>query len=250
MKKSIFITGGSSGIGLATALKFKSAGFVVGICARNTEQLEKLQKEHGFEVYSLDVTKSEDVKKAVYTFYQKHGLNIVFANAGKSYVHKNKIPDFKVARAVIDINLNGVVNVFEPACEIFLRQGFGQLVATSSVAGLNGLPGVSGYSAAKSGVIKFCESLAIDLKSEGIAVTCICPGFVDTPLTQLNPHPMPFMISAEVAAEKIYKGIMAQKHIVFFPFFFSMMVRLLSVLPRNLYAFIMGIKIFNYSKQK
>ena len=249
MKKSIFITGGSSGIGLATALKFQKMGWRVGISARSLEQLTLLQKKYNVEIYSLDVRDRDAVSKAIYDFHQKGGLDIVLANAGRSYVHKARIPDFKVAREIIDINLHGVINVFEAATEIFLAQKSGHLVATSSIAGLNGLPGVSAYSGSKSAVIKICESLAIDLKRENIAVTCICPGFVDTPLTQVNPHPMPHMIDAQTAAHRIYQGIMQKKLIVYFPFLFTLMVRLLSVLPRSIYIFIMGIKIFNYAKE-
>lgn len=246
--KSILITGGSSGIGLATALEFKEKGWRVGICARSSEKLAQLKTRYGFEVFTLDVTDREACKKTIKSFYEEGGLDLVFANAGKSYAHKNRIPDWNIGREIIDINLNGVVNIFEPATDIFLKQQSGQLAATASVAGLNGLPGVSAYSASKSAVIKLCESLALDLKQDGISVSCVCPGFVDTPLTQQNPHPMPFMIDAKTAGEKIYQGLMKKKHIIYFPFFFALMVRLLSILPRPFYAFIMGIKILNYSK--
>lgn len=249
MNKSIFITGGSSGIGLATAKKFKNAGWNVAIAARSSGTLADLGSRFGFETYTLDVTDKTACKRALNDFYQKYGLDIVFANAGKSYANKNRIPDWNVAREIIDINLIGVINIFEPATEIFIKQKSGHLAATASVAGLNGLPGVSAYSAAKSAVIKLCESFAIDLKQEGISTSCVCPGFVDTPLTQVNPHPMPFMISAAEAGEKIYEGLMKKKHIIYFPFIFAFFVRLLSVLPRPVYAFIMGIKLFNYSKE-
>lgn len=248
MKKSILITGGSSGIGLSTALKFREEGWRVGICARSADVLAKLEHRYGFEVYTLDVTDKEACGKVVRDFHAKSGLDIVFANAGRSYVHKARIPDFDIAREIIDVNLMGVINIFEPATELFLKQKSGHLAATASVAGLNGLPGVSAYSGSKSAVIKICESLALDLKQDGIAATSVIPGFVDTPLTQKNPHPMPFMIKAEVAGDKIYQGLIRRKIRITFPFFFSSMVRLLSILPRPIYAFIMGIKIFNYSK--
>lgn len=249
MTKSIFITGGSSGIGLATAKRFKKANWRVAIAARSSHKLAQLQTRYGFEIYLLDVTDKEKCAKAIKDFYQKGGLDIVFANAGKSYDHKNRIPNWDIAREIIDINLLGVINVFEPAMHIFMQQKSGQLAATASVAGLNGLPGASAYSASKSAVIKLCESLSLDLTKEGIYTTCICPGFVDTPLTQVNPHPMPFMIQAELAGEKIYQGLIKKKHIVYFPFIFAFIVRALSILPRPIYAFIMRSKIFNYSKE-
>lgn len=247
--KSILITGGSSGIGLATAIKFKEQGFRVGVCARSSEKLNELKAKYDFEVFTLDVRDKDSCAKVVNEFHQNGGLDIVYANAGRSYVHKNKIPDWDVAREIIDINLLGVVNIFEPATSIFLKQKYGHLAATASVAGLNGLPGVSAYSGSKSAIIKLCESLSMDLKPEGIYTSCVCPGFVDTPLTQVNPHPMPFMITAEEAGDKIYQGLMAKKPQIYFPFFFSLLVRLLSVLPRPLYRFIMTVKLFNYSKE-
>jgi len=242
---SIFITGGSTGIGLATAKKYKSEGYRVGICGRSAEKLAELKKD--FEVFQVDVRYKEEVHQAI-TEFAKNGLDIVIANAGRSYANKSRIPDFNIAREIVEINLIGVLNTFEIATKIFLAQGYGHLVATSSVAGLNGLPGVSAYSASKSAVMKLCESLRLDLKQENIKVSCICPGFVDTPLTQVNPHPMPFMVSPEFAATEIFYGIAKNKGIIYFPFFFSLIVRLLSVLPRPLYSKIMSIKSFNYSR--
>lgn len=244
-KRSIFITGGSSGIGLYVAKKYLEEGYRVGICGRSDEKLSQVGKN--IKTYRVDVRSFEEVKYAIEDF-AKEGLDIVIANAGKSYTNKSRIPDFKIAREIIDINLNGVINVFEVATEIFLRQGHGHLVATSSVAGLNGLPGVSAYSASKSAVLKLCESLRIDLKENNIKVSCICPGFVDTPLTQVNPHPMPFMISPEFAATEIFYGIAKNKGVIYFPFFFSLLVRILSILPRALYSRIMSIPAINYSK--
>lgn len=245
-KGSVFITGATTGIGFALAKKYKAEGYRVGICARSSEKLSTLKND--FEVFKVDVRFKEEVENAIKSF-SKEGLDIVIANAGKSYANKSRLPDFNIAREIIDINLMGVINTFEIATKIFLEQGHGHLVATSSVAGLNGLPGVSAYSASKSAVMKLCESLRLDLKQENIKVSCICPGFVDTPLTQVNPHPMPFMVTPEFAATEIFYGIAKNKGFIYFPFFFSLIVRILSILPRVLYSRIMSFKSFNYSKE-
>ena len=89
--------------------------------------------------------------------------------------------------------------------------------------------------------------MSLDLKRENISVTCVYPGFIDTPLTQKNPHPMPSMISVEQAANEVYKGVESRKLRVFFPFKFTLMVRILSVMPRRIYSKIMSMKRFNYS---
>jgi short-subunit dehydrogenase len=138
---------------------------------------------------------------------------------------------------------------FEAALDIMIPRGKGQLVAISSVAALNGLPGTSAYSATKSAVLKLCESLHIDLRQFNIDVTAILPGFVDTPLTQKNAHPMPFKMTAPKAAEKMVRAIDKKKMLYGFPFILYTVLRLLSILPRPWYRAFMSIKAFNYSKE-
>jgi short-subunit dehydrogenase len=245
-KKSIFISGGNSGIGLATAKKYKAEGYRVGICGRNEATLDPLKEE--FEVFKVDVTDLEQVKKAVNEF-SSNGLDIMFANAGVGYAHKAQRPDFNQARQIFDININGVLNMFEVATEIFYKQGHGHLAATASIAGLNGLPGVSAYSGSKSAIIRVCESLRIDLKQFNINVSCVCPGFIDTPLTQKNAHSMPFLMNVDEAAVEIYYGIARNKDNIYFPKMFSGIVRVLGLLPRSIYRMIISSDKFNYSKK-
>ena len=217
-----------------------------GGCARRKDVLDGLSKEYGLEAFVVDVRVRDQLLQATQTFSES-GLDIVIANAGKSYENKTRLPNFNTARELVEINLNGVLNTFEAALEVMLKQRSGQLVAISSIAALNGLPGVSAYSATKAAVGKLCESLSLDLKKENISVTCVYPGFIDTPLTQKNPHPMPSMISVEQAANEVYKGVESRKLRVFFPFKFTLMVRILSVMPRRIYSKIMSMKRFNYS---
>ena len=245
-KKSIFISGGNSGIGLATAKKYKAEGYRVGICGRNATTLDPLIDE--FQVYQLDVANFDEVKKAVNDF-AKDGLDIMFANAGVGYAHKTQKPDFNQSRKIFDININGVLNMFDVATQIFYKQGHGHLAATASIAGLNGLPGVSAYSGSKAAIIRMCESLKIDLKQFNINVTCVCPGFIDTPLTQKNSHSMPFLMNVDEAAVEIYYGIARNKDNIYFPKMFSIIVRLLGLLPRSIYRMIISSKKFNYSKK-
>jgi len=119
----------------------------------------------------------------------------------------------------------------------------------SSIAGYNGLPGVSAYSATKAAVQKYTESLHLDLKQFNIAVTTICPGFVETPLTSTNRHSMPFLVKAPKAAVLIARAIEKKKMIYAFPFIFASIVRFISILPRTWYRFIITKKAFNYSKE-
>lgn len=245
MMKSIFITGGTSGIGLATAYKFRKEGYRVGVCGRNRDTLSRLSTE--FEVFEVDVKNLEEITSAIKKFSNK-GLDIVFANAGIGYDKKSTIPNFTKSREIIDINVNGVLNTFEFATEFFLKQGRGHLVATGSIAGLNGLPGVPAYSGSKAAIIKICESLSIDLKSHGISVTCINPGFIDTPLTRRNDHPMPFLVKVDKMADVIFDSIVKKKSLLYYPYLFSAFVILLSFLPRTVYRKIISTKALNYTR--
>jgi short-subunit dehydrogenase len=151
---------------------------------------------------------------------------------------------------MVHVNLLGVMYAFEAAMEIMIPQGSGHLVAISSLAGYNGFPGISGYSATKSAVMKFCESLSLDLANMQIDVTCVCPGFVDTPLTQVNHHPMPFLVKVDKAAHIIVKGINKKKRVINFPFIFSCLVKILALMPRWMFQKVMSQDSFNYSRKE
>lgn len=248
--KSVFITGGTSGMGLELAKKYLKLGWRVGVCGRTQSKFAENFTEYRDNVsfYAVDVADREALKAAIKQFAAPTGLQLLVASAGISYPIKSKLPDFERTYRMVHVNLLGVMYAFEAALEVMIPQGGGHLVAISSVAGFNGFPGVSGYSATKSGVIKFCESLNLDLRHLNIDVTCVCPGFVDTPLTKVNRHPMPFLMPAPRAAELIVRGIQRKKALVVFPFFFGLVLRVLSVLPRWLYRKLLSTGPANFSR--
>ena len=246
----VFITGATTGIGLEVAKLYLSEGHQVALCGR---ELGKLPSE--FEpiypkskLYQVDVLEKEKLASFITEFSQGE-LDLVIANAGISMGVKSRLPDFDSWRRVIDTNIHGVINTFEPALKIMIPKKKGHLVAMSSVAGFNGLPGAGPYSASKAAVKTFSESLSIDLKREGIDVTTICPGFIDTPLTRKNPHPMPWLMDVTKGAKLIKKAIDKKKAIYLFPWQMKIVVLFLSYLPRSLYKFIMTVKLFNFSKE-
>lgn len=247
---NIFITGGTTGIGLALAKLYLEEGHRVGICARNLSKfpVEIRNKYKLLACYEVDVTNREDLYKAIRDFSPQE-LDLVIANAGRSVGAKTKTPQFSIANEVIDINVKGVLNTFDVALEIMLPRKKGHLVATASVAGFMGLPGAGAYSASKAAVLKLCESYSLDLKKFGINVSAIAPGFIDTPLTQKNNHKMPFLMSAEKAAKLIKRAIEKKKVLYVFPFRMKFVVTVLDKMPRSWYRFIMGIKLFNYSSE-
>lgn len=248
MSLKVFITGGTTGIGLSLALRYLKEDATVAVTGRNKEKFEAIGNKR-LIYYQGDASNAEQMNASVKHFIKTYGgLDIIIANAGIGYSVKKAVPDFQESKRIFDVNVNGVLNTFEPALNYFMEQKKGHLVAVSSIAGFNGLPGTSAYSASKSAVSKIMESFAIDFKKYNIDVTCIHPGFVDTPLTQRNDHPMPFIVSAEKAADKFFHAIRRKKIIYSYPHFFSLLVRLISILPRAFYVRMMRMKGLNYSK--
>lgn len=243
----IFITGGTTGIGLTLANLYLEEGHEVAVCGRDLKKipsdLVKKFKER-LHCFELDVKEQEKLANAIFKFGET-GLDIVIANAGISVGPKGKEVDFEMARNVFDINIGGMLNTFGPALEIMKRQKRGQLVAIGSVAGFLGLPGASAYSASKAAVFRFCEALAISLARDGIVVTTIAPGFIDTPLTRKNNHPMPFIMSVEKGAGLIKGAIDSRKILYIFPLRMKLVIYILEKMPRVIYRLIMRLNAFD-----
>jgi len=233
----VFITGGTSGIGLALAIKYLDQGYKVGVCGRDlskvpTAVIEKYN--NNLSLFQVDVTSREELKSSIAKFAEGR-LDILIASAGISIPHKKTLPDFDRAHAIINTNVLGLLNSFEAALEVMLPNKGGKLVAIASVAGMIGVPRAAAYCASKAAVIKFCESLTVDLLPKGINVITIAPGFIDTPLTQQNNHPLPFVIDSSTAAEKIYVAIENNIPLYIFPIPMKILIYFLYFLPRWLY---------------
>ncbi len=245
MSLKVFITGGTTGIGLALAKKYLEQGALVAICGRN---LSKLEFTHpNLVAYEIDVTDRERLKQKTEEFAQGR-LDIFIANAGIAIANKKSIPDFALAHQVIDINVHGVLNSFEAALNIMLAQQRGQIVVIASVAGMVGLPGAAAYCASKAAVLKLCESYQLDLRKQNIDVTTIAPGFIATPLTDKNFHKMPWLMSADRAAELIMTAITKRKPLYVFPWQMKIVITILSIIPRVFYRWLMQLSIINYNK--
>lgn len=240
----VFITGGSTGIGYQLAKTYADEGYLVGVCGRDESKFVPYDNVH---FYRADVSHKSEIQTVINEFSQGE-LDLLIANAGISMGNKTVIPDFDAYENVLNINIKGVLYSFEAALKMMLPKSKGHLVAISSVAGLVGLPGAGAYSASKSAVIKMCESWNIDLGPKGIDVSCICPGFIDTPLTKKNNHPMPFLMSVEEGGKLIKKAIDGKVQFYAFPLPMAFVTWFLKVIPRFLYKKLMTIKLFNYSR--
>ncbi len=162
--------------------------------------------------------------------------SIVIANAGISRGTLTGHPeDLAVFRAVFDINVQGIVNTFDPFLPAMRAARAGALVGIASVAGFRGLPGAGAYSASKAAAIAYLESLRIELRGTGIAVITICPGYVATPMTEKNPYRMPFRIGADEAARLIARAIARRRRFYVLPWPMALVGRALRMLPRPLY---------------
>lgn len=256
---NIFITGGTSGMGANLAKLYLKEGHRVGVCGRDENKFVEAKStvfidlaEHhlaNLSFFKVDVSESLELKKAVDEFVGTKNLDLMIANAGIPTGKKDSYPDFEKAKIMIKINTLGVINAFEIGFNKMIQAKNGQLVAISSVAAFNGLPGVGPYSASKSAVKNLCESYALDWEQYGLSVTCICPGFVDTPFTKINNHKMPFLMGPDIAAELIKKAITRKKILFVFPWRMHIIVAILSFIPRGLYKKIMTFKTFNYSRK-
>ena len=238
VKLKVFITGGTTGIGAELAKIFQQRGAQVAVCGRDRDKYrQSFGDDSPITFYPMDVTNREGLLEAIRDFSCKgeKGLDIMVANAGISNSKKEKVIDFDTFHRILNVNIQGVATAFEGALEFMLEAKRGQLVAIASVAGFIGLPRAAAYCGSKAAVIRICESLAIDLQPMGIHTTCICPGFIDTPLTKKNRHSMPFIMSARAGAENIYRAIIRRKTLYIFPWPMKLAVAVLSSLPRFLY---------------
>lgn len=242
----VFITGGTTGIGLELARQYLAEGNQVAVCGRNLDKLPPELKDK-LTTYQLSVTDKEAIQNAISDFGNQ-GLDLVIANAGRSVGTKEKMKDWSKAYDVINVNLLGVMYTFEAALKKMIPQKSGHLVAISSVAGFIGLAGAGSYSASKAAVTILCESLSVDHRSDNIDVTCICPGFIDTPLTQQNSHPMPFIMSASRGAHLIKTAIEKKCLRYIFPWQMNLFMMFLRLLPRRVYYILMSNPRLNFTK--
>lgn len=231
----VFITGASSGIGQALAEYYAKEGAIIGLAARRQDLLNTLQDSLTTETmtYALDVRDAEALAGAANDFISRFGApDIVIANAGVSAgtLTENR-DDIKTFKGVIDINLLGMVHTFQPFIESMKQAGKGSLVGIASVAGIRGLPGAGAYSASKAAVIAYLESLRVELSINGIHVTTIAPGYIKTPMTDINEYAMPFLMAPEVAAKKFAQAIAKKKRFIVIPWQMGWLARLMRFLP-------------------
>ena len=242
-KMKVFITGASSGIGQALCYEYATQGAILGLVARRKDPLLLLKKKLSSEtaVYVADVRDREAICKAAQDFIDRYGApDIVISSAGvSSGTLTERESDMDTFQAVLDINLVGMMNTFQPFILPMKKNKRGSLVGISSVAGVRGLPGAGAYSASKAAVTNYLESLRIELNEYNLVVTTIAPGYIKTPMTKLNNFPMPFLMAPEVAAKKFTKAIDQHKRFIVFPWQMRWVVIAMKLVPPSMWDLIM-----------
>jgi len=235
----VFITGASSGIGLALAAEYARRGAILGLVARRGDALAGFQQahpQHPVSLYPVDVRDADALAAAAAQFIAQHGCpDVVIANAGISQGAVTGHGDLATFRDVMDVNYFGMVATFEPFAQAMVAAGKGTLVGIASVAGVRGLPGSGAYSASKAAAQKYLEALRVEMRPQGVAVVTIAPGYIRTPMTARNPYPMPFLMDAGRFAVKVADAIARKTSYAVFPWQMRVAAAILHVLPRWLY---------------
>lgn len=238
----VYITGASSGLGQAMALRYYQAGWRLALVARRAAELhswavaQNLAPER-YAVYGADVSDIESITAAGRECITKQGLpDVVIANAGISIGIDSAIyEDLAVLQRLYATNNIGMAATFQPFIKAMNERRSGTLVGISSVAAIRGLPGHAGYCSSKAAVVSYCESLRGECRPHGVKVVTIGPGYVATPLTSKNRYGMPFLMQPEDFADQAFKAISAGVTYRVIPWQMGVVAKLLRVLPNWLY---------------
>lgn len=239
MSQRVFITGASSGIGAALARAWAARGASLGLVGRRRNALEALAASLPGEhlVLVADVADAAQMSAAAQSFMSRFGVpDIVVANAGVSAgTLSEEQGDLAVFERILRTNLIGMVASFQPFIREMRRAKRGQLVGISSVAGVRGLPGAGAYSASKAAASRYLESLRVELRGTGVRVTEIRPGYIRTPMTDVNPYRMPFILEADEAAQRFLRAIDRGCARATIPWQMAIVARALACVPCWLY---------------
>ena len=250
-KKTIWITGGSTGIGKALAIKFAKEGWNVAISARRENLLKEIADQYNnISSFPLDVTDKSKCKEVFNNIREKFDeIDICFFSTGTWNPRKEKDIDVEQIEDVFKINFFGTLNSIKAVEEYFKNKKNGIITIVSSIAGYRGLPNSTGYGPSKSALNNLAESLYFDFGRFNVRVCLVSPGFIKTPMTDKNDFKMPFLKSPEYAAEKIYDGLVNKNVFeIHFPKSLTLILKILSFIPSKIYFSLVG-KMTKYQKK-
>lgn len=235
--RTAWITGASSGIGSALAIKLAAQGVRVAASARTASKLEELARlQPGIVAVPVDVTKPADVATAYGRVIQEVGtIDLAILNAG--VWHPMTVEAYDVGRAADSMSVNylGIVNALGALMPAMLAAGRGHIALVASIAGYRGLPKAAAYAPSKAAVISLAEVLRLELAPKGIIVSIVNPGFVDTPMTAVNEFPMPYIMKPNDAADRILRNLERGRFEIAFPWQLVSVLKILRMMPNALY---------------
>ena len=249
--KNIWITGASSGIGKALAIKFANEGWQVAASARRESLLKELSNQYtNIQSFPLDVTDSDKCKSVFKDIVDKfENIEICVFGTGIHDPQSEKKFNLEKIKKIMEVNFFGTMNSINSVYDYFGQRKVGQISIISSVAGYRGLPAAGAYCASKSALTSYAESLHFEMKKKNVRVSLISPGFIKTPMTDQNDFPMPMIKSPEFAADQIYNGLIKKSGFeIHFPKVFTFFMKFLRILPSSIYFRFLekGMKKINY----
>lgn len=250
--KVAVITGASGGLGQAMAVELAKRGVKLGLLSRRVDPMQELADtlDTSTVVAACDVADREQVNAAVARVVSDLGpVDCMIANAGTGQPIDPMLFDASTVETIQNVNFMGMVNAFYAVLPDMIERKHGQLVGVSSMAGYQGLPGDAGYAASKAAARTHMESLRISLRGTGVGVTCICPGFVRTPMTDKNDFQMPFLWEADRAGRRMVRAIAKRKIAYNFPWQMNLLVGAGRFVPRWLFDRIVAKRTANPPKR-
>jgi short-subunit dehydrogenase len=228
----VWIVGASSGIGAALARQLGEAGARLALSARREDRLQEIAGENDWLLLPLDVTDRDALQAARERLLEVWGgIDLVIYSAGRYTPMRTWEMDPAVVSETLAVNLQGAYNLIEVMTPQLIEQKSGGICLIASVAGYTGLPKALAYGPSKAALINLAQILYTDLSPLGLGVYLVNPGFVDTRLTQQNDFEMPALITPEMAAREILRGIGKGRFEIHFPKRFTLWMRWLSRLP-------------------
>jgi len=241
---NVLIIGGTFGIGYELSKKYLGKVQNLIILGRSEERFNQINEElksPETKVYTkkLDVTSISETSRVLsQVINDTKKIDLVIYSSGFYKPNNTFDVDLDLYRKTIEVNFLGLINIMSIILPLFKKQQSGHVAMISSLAGFFGLPNSSGYGPSKAAMMNYSESIYNDCKKNNIDVSIINPGFVKTRLTDQNKFEMPFLMSAEKAADIIYKGLKKKKYDITFPFMMSLIFKTLKILPKPIFLFL------------